>query len=255
MLSKSRLSELRALHSKKLRQKYGKYIIEGQKSVMELLAQRPDLVEAIYYKHGLKILWEKSIESLAFEISDELFDELSQLDNNQGVMAVVRLSQPTDFTFCTDKWYLLLDAIQDPGNLGTIIRTADWFGFDTILLAKGTVSPYNSKVVQASMGSVFRTQLIENVIIEDFQNHLTSDFKLVVADMEGISLNQLDKKNLSNGGIIVMGNEGNGVSEEYKNKSSMKITIPKSIASSSESLNVAVATGIVLYHWSEILRK
>jgi TrmH family RNA methyltransferase len=172
------------------------------------------------------------------EVEDFELDKMTQLQKGNQVLALVQKKQTKSGIQLKGKLTLALDGIQDPGNLGTIIRTADWFGLDQILVSADTASCYNPKVVQSTMGSIFRVQ----VIVTDLADVL-KDIQLPIygAVLEGKSI---QSTKLEKEGVLIIGNESKGIRKPLQNLISHPITIPK--YGHAESLNAAVATGIIL---------
>lgn len=240
MLSNNLKSYINSLKQKKFRQKYQKFIIEGDKMVYELMNEAPDLIQYIVYKENIDINnFSKRIEkSKLLPCKPADFDQISSLQSPQNLLAVCSIPDNDEIVYFN--WAFYLDGIQDPGNLGTILRICDWFGLNTLLISSDTVDPFNPKVVQASMGSIWRINIkvvnLENVISQ-YENH-----PIFGADMNGSDIKSLD---LPEKGIMVLGNEGNGIRAETKLLIKNYIKIPKHKQSLSESLNVAISAGII----------
>lgn len=229
-LSKNKIKWIKSLHHKKHRDSEGVFVVEGDKMVSELIEFWKDQIDFIC----------TSDPSFKFDghliVTDEkTIKEISSLTTPNKFLAVVK--KPV-VAVKKEHLILALDGIQDPGNFGTIIRTADWFGVDLIVCSKGTVDMLNPKVVQSSMGSLFRIP----IIYEDLSSYL-SESKLPIygALLEGDNVYQ---QTLSEKAILVMGNEGAGISREIQRFIHHKIHIP--LFGGAESLNVAIATGILL---------
>ena len=171
----------------------------------------------------------------AYLIDEKTIKEIGSLTTPNKFLAVVK--KPIVNSIKT-QLVLVLDGVQDPGNFGTIVRTADWFGVDLIVCSKGTVDMYNSKVVQSSMGSLFRIPIIYNDLTTYLSN---ATLPIFGALLEG---QNVYSEKLPEDAIIVMGNEGSGISEEVKSLIQHKIHIPR--FGGAESLNVSIATGILL---------
>ena len=222
-ISKAQIKLVRSLQHKKYRDELGLFVAEGKKCIEEL-------------KKGFELVLEANHENA----TETELAQMSSLKTPQGDIAVFKKGkkQPSD----KDTLILALDGIQDPGNLGTIIRTCDWFGVHHIICSNDTADCYNSKVVQATMGALTRVQLTY------------TDLPAWLATQQGpIYGTLLDGKNmyetpLTKSGIIVMGNEGNGISQTVRKLITSPIRIPSypPQAETSESLNVATATAIVL---------
>ncbi|MDQ3111478.1 MAG: RNA methyltransferase [Bacteroidota bacterium] len=253
MLTKSRLSLLRALRQKKYRNDHGLFVAEGDKLVPEIL-QSSFAVETVYateewMKENSKIA--KNAREVITVSKDEL-TRISSLVTPQRVLAVAVIPQYTlDETELLNTYSLLLDGIRDPGNLGTIIRIADWFGIKDIICSPDSAEAWNPKVVQASMGSLLRVRIHEMEPVQFLQNlEKASNGKMPVVYgtfMEGESIYQAK---FNSSGVIVIGNEANGISAETEKLIGKKITIPfvplyNNEKGRPESLNAAVAAAIV----------
>jgi TrmH family RNA methyltransferase len=246
MLSKAQISLITSLQNKKYRKQHGLFIVEGIKSVMEFISSSYE-VESIFYTDDANTKVGKISHNIkSYELTDTEFQKISTLKSPQGILALVKLplQQKIVPSNLKNKFSLVLDDVQDPGNLGTIIRTAEWFGIEHIICSIGTVDAYNPKVVQATMGSLARLQ-IHYTDLTDFIP--ATGLKVYGALLNGQSIYQTV---WANEGLIVMGNEGNGISDEIIALIDQAITIPR--IGQAESLNVAVATTIFC---SEIVRQ
>lgn len=233
-LSKNKIKWIRSLRMKKNRDSEQLFIVEGEKMVQELVNNHSDLIECVV----------STDKTISFNHSTFLADvqsmgQISSLKTPNRLLAVVKIRPKKSKNA---KFILALDGIQDPGNMGTILRTADWFGVDEVICSKNTVDIHNPKVVQASMGSLFRIP-INYCNLHEYLSK--SDLTIYGALLSGESIYT---KTVRQEGIIVMGNEGNGISAEIKELIQTSIHIPR--FGESESLNVAVATGIVLSEFS-----
>jgi RNA methyltransferase, TrmH family len=249
MLSKGLIKIINSLNQKKYREKYQLYIAEGEKLINDLINMGSP-VEKIISTKPLEFI-PIGIEFIQCQQSE--LDKLSFLKNNQGIIALVKiLKKPLILNDLHGRISIALDGIQDPGNMGTIIRLANWFGIKSILCSFDCVDIYNPKVVQAAMGAIMGVEIyyteLEAAIDSLIQNN---DYKVYGAYMEGESIYET---NLERNGILIMGNEGKGISEKIEQKISKKISIPsfRSDKFRAESLNVGVATGIII---SEIVRQ
>ncbi|TZF81357.1 RNA methyltransferase [Pedobacter sp. BS3] len=246
MLSKSQISFIKSLHQKKFRKEHGLFIVEGLKSVTEFIRSAYN-VHSVFFTEpaGSKMLnLSKKINSQL--ISDNELHKISALTNPQQVLALVHIPpvQAVQSQHFSNKLSLMLDGVQDPGNLGTIIRTANWFGFDELLCSTDTVDCYNPKVVQATMGSLSRI----NVHYLDLTTLLkTTHLPVYGALLEG---ENIYNTNFSDAGFVILGNEGNGISAETARYITHPFTIPG--IGKAESLNVSVSAGIIC---SELKRK
>ncbi|QZE13117.1 RNA methyltransferase [Halosquirtibacter laminarini] len=252
-ISKNRIKYIKQLSQKKHRKQEQKYIAEGAKIIEDLILAGQSM-ETIYadpdaYQRLSSIASKASIQIV--NVDNESIHKASALSTASNAIAIIPIKQETlDMTAIKNNLTIALDNIQDPGNLGTIIRIADWFGIDTILCSKNTVDVFNNKVIQATMGAITRIK----VHYVDLQDCLKSATDLHMP-IYGTFLkgDNIYTKSLNNHGIIVMGNEGKGISEEIEAIVNNKITIPSfRQEKGSESLNVAMATSIIC---SEFKRK
>ena len=238
MLSKSHISLLQSLQHKKFRREHGLFLVEGYKSVSEFVNSSYQ-VETVYYTPAIAPKVLKLSQKINFqEISSGTLEKISALKTPANIIAVIKIPQwpVLNYNMLNKKFSILLDGIQDPGNMGAIIRTADWFGIEHIICSEDSVDVYNPKVVQATMGSLARV----NVHYTNLPAVL-SQIKLPVfgALLDGENIYHT---NFGTEGLIVMGNEGNGLSPGVKQLVSKAVTIPR--AGHAESLNVAIATAI-----------
>jgi TrmH family RNA methyltransferase len=239
MLSKAKIKYIKSLQLKKHRDQEGLFTVEGEKSVMEFLHSELTVVavygtEEFIAKH-LAFLEQRYVE---FESIDE--DQLISLGSyksNGGAIAIIKKPTYQDWPSLDTQFTIALDTINDPGNLGTIIRIADWYGINHILVSENSVDVFNPKVVNSSKGSFTRVQVRQ----VDLINHL-KEFKgpIYAAMLEGADVH---KFTFASRGILLMGSESHGISKELLALKPEPVTIPKS--GLAESLNVAVATAII----------
>lgn len=242
MLNKSEVKYIQSLSQKKFRDEEGVYLAEGPKIVGEALAAQAGIVKKVYaLKDWLVLNAElcKNVDSEA--IAEFELEKISQLKTPNQVLALVEMRQQPGFRFRADQPGLVLDGIQDPGNLGTIIRIADWFGIQQIICSKDCADVYNSKVVQSTMGSIFRVQLLYTDLSEWIDKQQGIAF--YGAALDGVPLKNIPS---ISSGLIVIGNESRGIRPDVMKRVTKKITIEK--WGEAESLNAAVATGIILSH-------
>lgn len=246
MLSKAQISLLNSLQQKKFRTQYNLFIVEGIKSVLEFVNSSYKVQKIFTTSQAAAKLGKLPQLIKLEELTETEFSKISTLKNPQGALAIVEIpsTQQLDPNQLIGKHSLVLDDIQDPGNLGTIIRTAEWFGIKDIICSIGTVDVYNPKVVQATMGSLARVQ-VHYIDIKNFLS--TTALPKFGALLEGKSIYQTD---FTNQGLIILGNEGNGIRKEIITQIDQAITIPR--IGNAESLNVAVAATIFC---SEIARQ
>ncbi|EAE9244893.1 RNA methyltransferase [Listeria monocytogenes] len=231
------------LQTRKGRDKTGTYLVEGFHLVEEALRQ-DGLVLELLVSSGVSVPeeWLKGDYDV-FEISTEISHLISETMTEQGVFAVVATSEP-DMMLLYGKKLLLVDAVQDPGNVGTLIRTADAAGYDCVVLGKGSADLYNPKVIRSTQGSHFHIPVIQADLFDWIANLEEEGVPVIgaVLDDQAKSLNDMTKRDTL---ALMVGNEGNGISPELQDRLSEKVYIP--IYGDSESLNVAVAAGILLY--------
>ena len=246
MLSKSQINLLKSLQQKKFRREHGLFIVEGHKSIAEFI-NSAYLVEAIYYTRSFDSKVLKLSQKINIcEISVTDLEKISSLKTPQDALALIKIPQwpVLHHEQLKGKFSLVLDGVQDPGNMGTIIRIADWFGIDHIICSEDTVDAYNPKVVQACMGSLARVK-VHYTSLTEFLPKIKLPIFGALLDGANIYETHFGKE-----GLIVMGNEGNGLRPEVQKLVSKAITIPR--IGKAESLNVAIATALFC---SEITRK
>jgi RNA methyltransferase, TrmH family len=239
-LSKASIKYVNALKQKKIRQRLGKFTAEGDKIINEILENSNAKLERIFaltewVEQNPKLAKQYPIEIIT---EDEL-KKISSLQTPNQVLAILDMVNPTtDAQEINQSLSLVLDGIQDPGNLGTIIRIADWFGIPYVFCSRGCVDVYNTKVIQASMGSFLRTKVIYTDIEELFLAHPDLPKYGTILGGKSIFQTKLQQK-----GFIVIGNEGKGITKEVKKLLTHHLEIPS--YGQAESLNASVATGIV----------
>lgn len=234
MLTNNETKLINSLVKKKFRQKYNKFIVEGVKIIGEL-RNGPVKIHKIFSTDPSVFPDENLIEL----ISENELKKISQLVQPNTVLALCEI--PDEKPIQTEGLILVLDDVRDPGNLGTIIRMADWFGIEQILCSNETVDLYNPKVIQATMGSFLRVQINYTDLNEFFKNYKNPVLGTFMKG-ENIYETQIPKN-----AAIVLGNEANGISEELNSFMTDKISIPRfGKTQMTESLNVAMATAIIL---------
>lgn len=242
MLNKSEVKYIQSLSQKKFRDKEGVYLVEGPKIVAEALAATQVQVQKLYAVEAWALRHEELFQRGQCEVvKDFELEKLSQLKTPNQVLAVVALPDDARFGFTGEEPGLVLDGIRDPGNLGTIIRIADWFGVRQVVCSSDCADAYGAKVVQATMGSIFRVQLLYT----DLENWMEEQKGLPFygAALDGAALKGIP---VVSKGMIVIGNESAGIRPGVMSRVTQKITIEK--WGDAESLNAAVATGIILSH-------
>ena len=232
MVSKSQIKLITSLSQKKYRQLHGLFVVEGIKGITEFL--NSDL--KLHSLFTASDFFEDTENR--FEVTETDLRKISFLKTPQKAVALFEIPEALQAT--KTGLQLILDDVRDPGNLGTIIRLCDWFNISTLVCSKQTVDCYNPKVVQATMGSLTRVNLIYTDIAEYIK---TQKIPVYGAFMNGVSVYQTA---LPQDALLVLGNEANGVSEEVSNLITHKISIPQFGSSQTESLNVAIAGAILV---------
>lgn len=240
MLSKNKIKYIQALSNKKFRDKYSVFIAEGEKLVKELLPYFN--VEFLVIDSSLEQSFDAGMGVEVAEASSAEMKRISNLTSARNVLAVFQKPvNNLNFELINHSLSIALDGIQDPGNLGTILRIADWFGVKNVICSKETVDVYNPKVVQATMGALSRVQVHYADLAEFFKE---VDVPVYGTFLEG---DDLYHSKLTSHGILLMGNEGNGITKELNSFVTQKLFIPPYLQNSEnvESLNVGVATAII----------
>lgn len=242
------IKSLRKLEQKKYRKKTQTYLIEGFHLVEEALKSHENYLYVLGTAEALKKLdtTYKLKDNKVIQITDAIAQHLSSTKNSQDIFMVLPINQPKSFSFEYGKW-VVLDNLTDPGNVGTIIRTADAAGFDGVILSEESVDLYNPKVQRSMQGSQFHIQIIQNPILEAISSFKENGLPVYVSilDKTAKSLNNCTPVPQL---ALVIGNEAHGASKEVIETADKKIYIP--IKGKAESLNAAVAAGIMIYHFS-----
>ena len=242
MLSKSQVKYIQSLAHKKSRDGEGLFIAEGPKIIEDFLWHGDIDIKQIYATKKWLDLNKKNTDTIeTFELTDQELERISQLKTPNEVLAVVKKIETLNSIAVKNEITIVLDTIQDPGNLGTIIRIADWFGVKNIVCSHECADIYNPKVVQATMGSIARVTILYKELIPWLNEQ--RDITIYAATLNGRSVNELGK---IKEGILIIGNESKGIRESLMEITSERISIPKT--GKAESLNAAVATGIILSH-------
>lgn len=236
-----KIKYVNSLKNRKNREKDEVFIIEGEKVLDEYIDKIQ--IKDIYITEEYKNKYSEAIL-----VSDEVFEKISNTKNPQGVLAICKqLEYDLDIVNRKENGtFILLEEISDPGNLGTIIRTADAAGIDAIFISSKSVDLYNSKVIRATMGSIFNIPIFTNIEIKDVINDLNCD--VLALDLEGSQ--NIYEINLNKKIALLMGNESRGLKNTSKKLANKKVKIP--MQGDAESLNLAMATGIITY---EVIRQ
>ncbi len=241
--SNNKCKYVKSLSQKKTREANGEYTIEGIKSVREAIVS-DKTVSAIYTSFSFyeNEDFEYPDDIPVYKVTDSVFEKLCDTKAPQGILAVVKTDSEV-FELDMAKSYIYCDGINDPGNLGTIVRTADAAGFDGVLLSPGSVDLYNPKTVRSSMGSFFNMKVARNVSYEKLAEYKENGFSLIGG---ALGDNTIDYRNadMTKPTIIIVGNEANGISQEARHMCQC-VKIP--ILGKAESLNAGVAAAILMY--------
>ena len=246
------IKDIRKLKEKKYRVSSNMFLVEGFRFVEEALDSGFEVVHIFISARGEAKFENSSMENKlqvntkVYGVSDSLFKNICDTDNPQGIIAAVR-NKPVEIKY-DNGFYMLADKIQDPGNMGTIIRTAHAAGALGVIITKGTVDIYNEKTLRATMGSIFKIPIIYDMDLSVVKKLKNSGFKLITSSLDtDKNFYDVDLKEKI---IIAVGNEGNGISDEVYEICDVKIKIP--MPGGAESLNAAVAASIMMY---EVVRQ
>jgi TrmH family RNA methyltransferase len=251
LVSNNDLKYYSSLKQKKYREKEGKFLIEGFHLIEECLSSQYKM-ETIFLnddtdeKEHKNILVKASKKNISIEkLPAKLFGKLSETEHSQGIIGVVNKRETASGNNSLGNNVIALDRINDPGNLGTIIRTAYWFGIDSILISTGSADIYNSKVLRSSQGAIFHTNIINDVNLKERLELLCGKgYKVYLLTPSGNT--ELGNAKISGKCVFVFGNESDGISMEIHNRKYDSIKING--FSNCESLNVAISSGILMYH-------
>ncbi|MFK7161513.1 RNA methyltransferase [Marinospirillum sp. MEB164] len=242
MISKNQLKFLRSLHQKKGRLEQQAFLVEGEKSVVELLHADWKVI-SLYASDAFIARYTPLLQQGDYPVypaSAAALTQASTLSNNHTALAVVASPRPAALQ--TSGWTLALDQINDPGNLGTLLRIADWYGFRQLVCSPGSAELTNPKVISASKGSFLRIPL-HVCPLEDFFSQLDPQVPVLGAFLEGDSIHQLTADQLGDSGVLLLGNEAQGIRPELQAQVNCRVTIPS--FGQAESLNVGVAGAIL----------
>lgn len=245
------IKSIKKLKDKKYRDIENAYVIEGIKLLKEAIAENAEIREIIICddceksEFISKDLMYEIAKYNCYYVTSKIFKYLTEVQTPQGILAVIEKTPKNQEIDYAQDIIVALDGIQDPGNLGTILRTVDSIGLTQILVSKETADSFNPKVVRSTMGAIFRVKVIEcENLVEKLKEIKKQKYKIVVSSLQtenSLYDIQLNKK------VIVIGNEANGVTPEIQKMADEKIKIP--MLGKTESLNASVATGIILYEY------
>jgi TrmH family RNA methyltransferase len=236
MISKGNIKFIKSLQIKKYRKQEQCFIVEGAKSVLELLNSDFDVLMVFGTTEFLEKI-KGSVKAEVHEVTSKDLQGLGEFQTNESALAVARIKPNNSVKIDRNEFALVLDDIRDPGNLGTMIRTADWYGITKLIVSEETADIYNTKVINATMGSFTRLH-IYYTSLEDYLSSCKQ--KIMGAFLDGVDVHKYD---FSGGGLIVIGNEARGISESVSKFVTDRITIPR--FGGAESLNAASATAVI----------
>jgi len=245
------IKNIKKLKEKKYRDEENKFLVEGIKMVQEEIQENAKISKIVICEDCIN---DGSLEqNLLYEIakydciyvSEKVFQTISDVTNPQGILAVINKENSEDAISYDEDIIVVLDGIQDPGNLGTILRTIDSVNLKQVILSEKTADPYNPKVVRSTMGAIYRVNMIRSKdVLETLKNMRKQKYDIVATSLQtNESIYDIEYKKK----VIVIGNEANGVSKEVLDLANKKVKIP--MLGKTESLNAAVATGIILYEY------
>lgn len=245
------IKNIKKLKEKKYRDQENKFIVEGIKMVQEAILEQASIDKIVICEDCIndgtieqELLYEIAKKDCIY-VSEKVFESITDVTNPQGILAIINKQNAEEQINYNEDIIVVLDGIQDPGNLGTILRTIDSVGLTQVILSENTADSYNPKVVRSTMGAIHRVKILKtNNIIETLKNVQKNKYKVISTSLQtDKSIYDIEYKKLA----IVIGNEANGVSEEVLKLSDAKIKIP--MLGKTESLNAAVATGVILYEY------
>ena len=244
------IKNIKKLKDKKYRDEENKYIVEGIKMVKEAIIENAKIDKIVVCEDCVndgtiekELLYEIAKYNCIY-VSEKVFSSITDVSNPQGILTVIERNNADSISYDEDV-ILVLDGIQDPGNLGTILRTLDSVNLKQIVLSENTADPYNPKVVRSTMGAIFRVNIVRSKnIIETLKEMQKQKYQIAVTSLDtDKTIYDVD----FNKKVIVIGNEANGVSKEVQDLADVKMIIP--MLGKTESLNAAVATGVILYEY------
>ena len=245
------VNSIKKFKEKKYRAQESKFIVEGIKMIKEAILENANIDKIVICEECInngtidkELLYEIAKEDCIY-VTENVFNTLTDVTNPQGILAIIKKQSNEENISYNEDIIVVLDGIQDPGNLGTILRTVDSVGLSQIILSEKTADPYNPKVVRSTMGAIYRVNIIRsNNIIETLKNMKKNKYEITATYLNtNESIYDIDYSKKA----IVIGNEANGVSKEVIDLADIKVKIP--MLGKTESLNAAVATGVILYEY------
>lgn len=246
------VKEIKSLKNKKYREEKGQYFIEGIRFVEEALKEKAVINSIVVsenlnnVKGGEEILEKvKGLKVPVYTVRDKIFKDISDTENPQGIMAVVKMTASSlEEILRKGSLIIVMDAIQDPGNMGTIIRTADAAGVTGIIVSKGCVDTYNPKVLRSTMGSIFHVNIHNTEDLSETINKIKErGITVLAAHLQGEA--NYFEQDMKRDCAIIIGNEANGISDDAAQQADVLVKIP--MPGKSESLNASVAAGLLMY--------
>ena len=243
-ISINKLKFIQSLHQKKYRQQNQAFLVEGAKNVVELLLAPSYEIQQLYVTEDFAKKYTSQLRQRGVEFvvcNEETLTRAGTLQTNDAALAVVTAKQNTLLVPEASEWILALDQVRDPGNLGTIVRIADWYGIRKIVCSDNTAEIYNPKVIAATMGSFTRIEICYAPLPEYLSKYVPQNMPIYGAFLGGENVHKTDFG--AQGGVLIMGNESNGICEEVAKYVRHSIAIPQ--YGHAESLNVAIATAVL----------
>ena len=247
------IKEIRKLKEKKYRQETSSFVVEGVKLVKEAITYNADIKKIVISEDAIGYEVDEELIKLCEKynpliVSPNVFSLVSDVQTPQGILAVIKENKDEksdkDRIDYTQDFFVVLDGVQDPGNLGTIIRTCDAAGINQIIVSEDTVDSHSPKVIRSTMGAIYRVKVIEEDLRKVFEEFKQNKIETVVTSLTGDkSIYDLEYKKKA----IVIGNEANGVDPELQNMADYKVKIP--MPGKAESLNASVAAGVMIYEY------
>lgn len=243
------IKDVKKLKEKKYRDQLGKFIIEGTRIIEDAINENVEIEMIIICEECINNIEKKLMYEIAkykcIYVSESVFNTISDVTNPQGILAVIRKKQNEVAINYSEDIIIVLDGIQDPGNLGTILRTIDSANLKQIVVSKETADCYNPKVVRSTMGGIFRVNIIQSDDLEQtLYNARKHGYEIIVTSLD--TDNSIYDINYTKK-VVVIGNEANGVSKNIQDMADKKVKIP--MLGKTESLNASVATGIIIYEY------
>ncbi len=244
------LKLIKSLKKKSNRTEHGLFVAEGKRIVVEALRYASERVKVVVLtedfleREAELVRWANDVCENIYVVTNVAFDEISDTDTPQGILAVVEMAGKVVPDLKSAKSIVVLDGVSEPGNMGTVIRTAEALGFDGFYIMKGSADIFGHKTVRATMGSIFRMKFKTDCTLQDIKELKNMDFTVISTTPSGDTV--LEKMDVPSKTAVVIGNEAHGVSEDVLAASDLKVRI--SMDGLAESLNAAVAAGIAM-HW------